>query len=222
MRIFLSYEITSNTPMYGGGEGFSSETSKSIKSGDSCNTSKWHFPNHIGTHIDFPYHFHQNGQANGDFPPDFWIIQGDKIQVLEIDFPKNDLLIKPEHVSNKNLNFNIEFLMVKTGFGKYRDQEKYWKYNPGLSVEISDWIKKNFKKIRLIGLDSISVSSWQHRDVGRKAHKKLLNPKHPILFIEDMNLSKISSNTCLKTVYIAPLFVNKSDGAPCTILAEVE
>ena len=74
MFIFLSYEIDLNTPIYGGKKGFLSKPSSSIEHGDTANTSKWEFPNHIGTHIDFPYHFYKNGQTVDDFTPDFWII----------------------------------------------------------------------------------------------------------------------------------------------------
>ena len=81
---------------------------------------------------------------------------------------------------------------------------------------------EKFKKIRIIGLDSVSISSRQHRDAGRIVHKKLLNPKKPVLIIEDMNLTKITSKTRLKKIIIAPVMVSKTDGAPCKIIADVE
>jgi len=222
MFIFLSYKIDSDTPMYGGDEGFISKKVNSIEQGDSANTSKWKFSNHLGTHIDFPYHFHQNGQTIENFPADFWSIAGDKIQVLEVDLPEKELLVKPEYVNQKNLNLDAEFLIFKTGIGKYRNEDRYWEYNPGISIETAEWVRKKFKKAKIIGFDSISVSSWQHRDIGREAHKKLLDPEKPVLFIEDMNLTKIGENTIFKTVVIAPMMVRQSDGGPCTIIAEVE
>lgn len=221
MFIKLSYNLDGNTPAYGGKEGFSLKPLSLIKQGDSANTTKWEFFNHLGTHVDFPYHFYQNGQTIEDFSEDFWIFNGDKIQILEINIDENNFLIKPGHINIKNLNLNSEFLILKTGYDKFRTKEKYWKYNLGLDIETVKWIKKTFKNLRLIGLDSISISSWQHRDIGRKVHKELLNPKNPILIIEDMNLSKVNNATKFKMAYIAPLMVSKSDGSPCTILAEV-
>ena len=141
---------------------------------------------------------------------------------MEADLPEDELLIKPEHIKNQEIDFDAEFLIIKTDFGKYRSQEKFWKYNPGVSEELSEWIINNFKKLRIFGVDSISISSWQHRDIGRKVHKKMLDPKKPIVFIEDMDLSKVYSSTVFKTVFIAPLIVSKSDGSPCTIFAEVK
>ena len=222
MYRFLSYEINPQTLMYGGKTGFLSKTESSIKNGDSANTQKWNMPNHLGTHIDFPYHFYENGQTSDFFPPEFWIFEGGKIQLLEVNLTEKKYLIEPENIEKHDFKSEIQFLILKTGFGKYRNEDKFWKYNPGISIETADWIIKNFKKIKVIGIDSISISSWQHRDIGRKVHKKFLNPKNPILIIEDMDLTKINRDTIFKIVYVAPLIISKSDGGPCTILAEVK
>jgi len=222
MFIQLSYTIDANTPMYGGKEGFSSLPQSVIENGDSANTSKWQFPNHLGTHIDFPYHFYQNGQTVEDFPEEFWIVEGDRVQMFEVNIPKENHLIKPEHIDFSQVNRDAECIFLKTSYHKYRNEEKYWKYNPGISNQTTEWMKKTFKKLRIVGIDSISISSWQHRDMGRIVHKNLLDPKNPVLIIEDMDLSTITKDIIFKRVYIAPLMVYKSDGGPCTILAEVE
>jgi kynurenine formamidase len=222
MYIFLSHFLDLDTPMYGGKKGLKIKKVSSIENGDSANTSQLEFSNHLGTHIDFPYHFHKNGQKSTDYPPDFWIISGKEAQILDIGLKENELLIKPCHIKNEKINKKVKFLIFKTGYEKYRYKERYWKLNPGLSIEIINWIEINLKNIKIIGIDSISVSSYQHRDIGRKVHKIILNPNNPVLLIEDMDLSKISSNTNIKNIYIAPLVVKKSDAAPCTIIAEVE
>ena len=201
-------------------KGFFYSPASSIENGDSSNTSNWELFNHSGTHIDFPFHFYKGGQTINDFPVDFWIFKKEKIQVIEIDLD-GDLLIKPEQIKNNNINFNSELILIKTVYSKYRNEEKYWKYNPGLSMEFVEWIREKFTNLKVVGLDSISVSSWQHRDIGRKVHKKLLDPCDPILIIEDMDLSKIDKNTNFKNIVIAPLMVEGADGSPCTILAEL-
>lgn len=221
MNIFLSYPIEKNTPTYGGKKGFISISSSSIEKGNSANTERWEFPNHLGTHIDFPYHFHQNGQTIEDFSIDFWVYEGKKVQILEADL-SDSLLIKPEHIKNQRIDFDTEFLIIKTDFGKYRSEERFWKYNPGVSEELADWVIDNFKKLRIFGVDTISISSWQHREIGRKVHRKMLDPKKPIVFIEDMNLSEVNNSTIFNIVYVAPFMVSKSDGGPCTIFAEVK
>ena len=222
MIISLSYKIDFSTPVYGGGECFLSRPVRSIKKGDTCNTSKWELPSHIGTHVDFPYHFYENGQTIEDFAEEFWIIDGKTVQIIEIDLPDGNLLAKTEHIKKTDFNYGSEFVIVKTGFGKHRNQKRYETHNPGINDDFCNWILEKFKKIRIIGLDSVSISSRQHRDTGRIVHKKLLNPKKPVLIIEDMNLAKITSKTRFKKIIIAPVIVSKTDGAPCKIIADVE
>src|SRR5512136_1600924 len=118
MFVFLSYKIDLNTPIYGGRKGFLSTTSTSIENGDTTNTSNWKFPNHIGTHIDFPYHFYQNGQTVDDFPEKFWIFNGKKIQLLEVNLPKKKYLIEPVHIKKHSFISDTEFLILKMGLGK--------------------------------------------------------------------------------------------------------
>ena len=221
MIIQLSHKIDDSSPFYGGRKGFSYQPESSIEKGDTANTQKWELHNHLGTHIDFPFHFYQNGQTVDDFPEDFWVFDGRKIQVLEIILPENTYLIQPNHIQKKYIKFDAELLILNTGISKFRDEERFWKFNPGISIEMADWIVENFKNLKVIGLDSISASSWQHRDVGRDVHKKMLNPDHPVLIIEDMDLTKVSRNTIFEKVFVAPVMVKGADGGPCTILAEV-
>ena len=222
MFIKLSYCIDSKTPVYGGGEGFFSEPLKSIKKGDTCNTSKWTIPSHLGTHIDFPHHFFNKCQTVEDFALDFWFFKKNKIQFLEAKLSDNEHIIKPDDIKISRYSSNAELIILKTGFGKFRKLDKYWKFNPGVSIELTDWIKKKFKKIKIFGIDSISISSYQSRKIGRIVHKKLLDFKNPILIVEDMNLSQVSEHTIFNKIWIFPLMVKGMDASPCTIFADVK
>jgi kynurenine formamidase len=67
-------------------------------------------------------------------------------------------------------------------------------------------------------MDLISVSSYSNRSEGHKAHQAFLKPEigNPILLVEDMNLNIKGP---FSKVIIAPLLIEKADGAPCTVLA---
>jgi arylformamidase len=116
-------------------------------------------------------------------------------------------------------------LLLYTGFGQYRSEERYRAYNPGIAPETILWIRTEYPNIRCIGIDSISISSFQHRSVGIEAHKAAFSIKkelgEPLLLIEDMNLRTLS-NSKLKSVIVFPWQVNGIDSAPCTVLAEIE
>ena len=64
---YLSHLISEVTPMYGGYENLINiKKSRSIQDGDTSNNLTLEFPNHIGTHIDFPFHFSMNGNKLQD------------------------------------------------------------------------------------------------------------------------------------------------------------
>lgn len=97
----------------------------------------------------------------------------------------------------------------------------YKEKNNGFHPDIYEYLKVNFPNIRLMGFDSISVSSIQHRDVGRAAHRAFLSPEHPILFLEDMDLTHIQPYTIIESLIVAPFRINNSDGIPCFIIATI-
>lgn len=116
-------------------------------------------------------------------------------------------------------------LLLRTGFGQYRSEERYRANNPGIAPETISWIRKEYPNIRCIEIDSISISSFQHRSEGIEAHKAAFSIKdglgEPLLLIEDMNLRTFSNNN-LKLVIVVPWQVDGIDSAPCTVLAEIE
>ena len=213
--ILLSHILDENTPSYGGIDKLIIEQPSRITEGGSANSSKWTFSNnHIGTHVDVPRHFYDSGKTITDYDPREWIFK--KIQIIDVPCKKADLISK-EAIEFK-IRSDIDLLLIRTGYEKYRSIDKYWDDNPGLTPELGFWLRKNCKSIRAIGFDFISLTSWRYRDIGKEAHRVFLNPKgsnQPIWIIEDMSL--ISINNEISEVIIAPLFINKSNGSPVTI-----
>jgi kynurenine formamidase len=210
----LSYNISENTPLYGNGKGISITSDKEISNGDSCNTMNITFPNHTGTHIDLPCHFDPNGNSLSDYPPNFW--EFNQVELVDLSNKIKECELVSSDKFLKIINPEIDLLLIKTGFWKYRGTDKYTLTAPGISSELAGYLREKFLKLRCIGMDIISISSFSHRDEGRKAHHAFLNPENgnPILLIEDMNLGNAIS---FKKVIVAPLMVENADGTPCTI-----
>ena len=213
---YLSYFLSENTPLYGNSTGIEFNADKQINEGDSCNTMNLSFPNHSGTHIDFPYHFNSQGKTLTDYSADFWEFQ----QVTLVDLSgkvSNSQIIGPEMFPSLE-NRYIELLLIKTGFGIYRGTDRYTLTPPGLSSELASYFRQEFPVLRCVGMDLISVSSYSNREEGRKAHREFLNPKEgqPILLIEDM---KLDVNDSFKKVIVAPLLIENADGVPCTVIS---
>lgn len=221
--LLLSYSIDENTPVYG-------ETPKpcilplsQISRGDASNIAALSIHNHTGTHIDAPKHFVDDGRAISEYSLDELIFKNPVI----IDCIKNEeSLITPDDLQ-KALHIlpKSDCLLLHTGFGRYRNEEIYRTHNPGIAPETMLWIRKEYPNIRCIGIDSISVSSFQYRSTGREAHKAAFTLKEglgePLLLIEDLDLSEVSYSK-LKLIIVLPWQVIGIDSAPCSVLAEVE
>ncbi|MCK4358207.1 MAG: cyclase family protein [Candidatus Cloacimonetes bacterium] len=213
--VLLSYYLNQKTPSYGKRDKFTVNETSQIINGDSANSSSWFFStNHIGTHIDMPRHFFNNGKTVTDYSPEKWFFHN--IQVINI--PCNHAKLLNYNDFDCKINSETDFLLIKTGYGKYRNTDKYWNDNPGISPLLGLWLRENYKNIRAVGFDFISLTSWKFRDIGKKAHKVFLDPNgknSPIWIIEDMNLSSINNN--ISGIIIAPFFVDMSNGSPVTI-----
>lgn len=218
---YLSYILDKDTPTYGNRNKFVCEKKSNIAKGDVANDSTIKTTVHIGTHIDMPYHFFEKGQTIEDFDINYFSSEN----ILYLDFIPKDLIIKDElivlfdKVTNKEV---YEFLIIKTGICDKRDEEVYWKSNYGFDPSLAEYIRKNFPKIRIIGFDSISISSFENRMLGREAHKAFLDPQKPLLILEDMDLTGLNKDAKIEKMDIVPLRIAKCDGLPCTVLAEVK
>lgn len=205
---YLSYFLDSQTPAYGGRTNcINISFSKSILNGDTSNDQTLEFPGHIGTHIDFPYHFSSSAKKCNDYPASFWIFKKVGFLNCNIEEIKDNLC---------NLKSDIEILILKTGFGSNRHKNSYWSNQPIIPANLATLFKENFPKLRVFGFDMISLTSKLDRVEGKEAHINfLLN--NEILILEDMNLEKLFEAP--NKVIIAPLQIKEASGVPCNVIA---
>ena len=213
--IYLSHFLSENTPTYGKRDKFKIKKTSSIENGDTANSHSLNLStNHMGTHIDLPKHFFDNGQNLNDFNPSYWFYK----HVSLINLPKeNGELIVLEDFLNHDFNQKTEILLIKTGFEKFRDKDEYWKENPGVSPEVADYLRKRCPNIRTLGFDFISLTSFKHRAIGKEAHQAFLNPERPITIIEDMHLENLNISPI--SLSVAPLLIKDINSAPVNVIA---
>lgn len=217
-NIYLNHFLDTNTPTYGNSSGFIRKRLRSIAQGDTSNNEYWEFPNHIGTHIDFPYHFVESGGSLQHFDPDFFIVR----HIALVHLPSSPgSIIDVAALESSHLPLQTEALLLKTDFEQIRTTEVYWHDNPAFHPQLAGWLRSKCPSLRFLGFDSISLSSWQHRQLGRDAHREFLGTDHPILPIEDMKLSQLSPSSQIKQMTIAPFPVLNADGAPVTVIAKI-
>jgi len=221
--ILLSYKLTKTTPLYGNSKPIDIIVDKSIKNGDTANTCILNFHNHSGTHIDAPKHFCDNGKTITDYSLNELIFRFPII----INCPKSagQMIDVKDIIGYEKELKKCDLLLLKTGFDRYRNKEIYRLDNPGIAPELAKYLRSKFQNIRCLGIDTLSVSSYVNRELGRKTHKILLQKKgfkgEPMLIIEDMNLSN-DEIMKLKTVIVAPLMIETIDGSPCMIIGEIK
>jgi kynurenine formamidase len=217
--VFLSHSLSNETIGYGGQRLFHAKTVQSISEGQSCNRSEWQLSNHIGTHIDAPFHFSKNGATLDQYEAAFWIFNNPQLCVIPTDA---SVIIDVGEWCDR-IAMDADLLLLKTGFEKHRNSETYWAHNPGLAPALGAWLRKFRPQIRVVGMDFISLTSYDHRSLGRVAHHSFLheeNPGRPVLIVEDMHLADLTVSP--RKVVIAPILVKSSDGAPVTVIAEVD
>jgi kynurenine formamidase len=192
-----------------------------MANGDAVNSTYIRCPAHSGTHVDAPRHFDAEGVSIDHFEASWWHCT--KPWLIEINACKGEIInfsLLGEALENTPVDMDL--LLIKTGFERHRiandSQEIYTCHGPGISPEIGVWLRRN-RRIKMIGFDFISLSSYDHRELGRVAHRAFLVgvSEPPILIIEDMHLAELTSNP--NEVWVVPLRLSDGDGAPATIIS---
>ena len=221
--ITLSYSLEETSPVHIGLKKPELVHNNQIVDGEGYNTYLINVENHSGTHVDAPGHFTEDGKIISDYQPDELVFNNPLI----IDIPKGqNELVKIWDISKLDFN-DADCILFRTGFEKFHgdDPEKYLTQNPGISPEVVYFIRKNLKNVRCVGIDCVSMSSYQNSEAGEKAHlnafEKSTDFGEPLLLIEDMKLSNVK-NEDLKSIILVPWQIKGIDSAPCTVLAKVK
>lgn len=218
-NIFLSYHLCSDTPGYGAREKFEMYHIGDMAKGDISNHSKITTSLHLGTHIDFPKHFFAEGLSSLDFDANFFVFE----KPLFIELEPKSKIVEKELIDKLDVlkDESYDILLIKTREGVKRNQPEYFEQNTGFSAKIATFLREYYPKVRVVGFDTISVSSITDRASGREAHKSFLNPYNPILLLEDMDLSQLDTSVSIKKIIVAPLRVFGADAALCTVICEL-
>ena len=221
--IRLSYTLREDSPVHIGLNKLKIKPVNRIDQGNNYNTSLIIAENHCGTHIDAPAHFILGGRYISDYSPEELIF----FHPFVLNCPKKPgELVDIQDVSRIH-DKTMDCLIINTGFYQYHDSDLklYLEENPGLSPEAVNYLRENFPEIRMVGIDSVSMSRYGHAAeaiaVHQNAFKENDNFGKPLLFVEDMDLSLINDNSEIKEVIVVPWQVGDLDGAPCTVLAKI-
>lgn len=219
MYKLLSYSLDHETPLYGFTPKIQFAPLRSISKGDTSNTTLITLCTHSGTHIDAPLHFARQGRSITDFGIADFIFHSP----LLIHCPKDPgSLVKVQDIMpyEKELS-TCDILLIRTDFSRFRGQEIYRTHNPGLCPSLARYIISQFQNIRAIGIDTISVSSYQNRDLGKETHQIFLTDdkdKSSMILVEDLCLDGLDY---IEKLFVIPLMLKGLDGSPATVFAQI-
>jgi len=219
LLIHISYPLEKYSPLYPGSPEVSFNPVRSIANNDSANTSLFSFGNHSGTHIDAPLHFCENGFSV------VYILEAENVfsPAICIDIAKepDSYISKADIEPFEKQIIDVEALLIRTGFFRYRQSQSdlYTTSHPWIHPDVPEYLREMCPQLKVIGLDTISISNPSHREEGRAAHKAFLCGEFPILLLEDANISDPRLVENIFELHIYPWIVDDVDATQVTVLA---
>jgi len=173
-------------------------------------------PTHLGTHVDAPSHFVEDGATLDQVPPSALVGRAYCVQILR------DTPVPITAAELKSAAVGLEAgdaLLIRTGWDDRYAEPAYVDMHPYLAVDAAEWAVA--QGVRLIGMDTISPDlpmGMRPPDFTYDVHRALLAPG--TLILENLVLKEIADQWC--TLFVGVLNVRGGDGAPARALAVLE
>ena len=193
----ISQRLNENTPYWPGDTPYSYRLNSSIAKGSSVNVGEIRMSTHLGTHIDAPFHFDEDGKKIIELDLDLYI--GPAL-LVKIDAAKN---IGVEAFTGIDFT-GIERLLLATG--QWKDLSRFPEWIPTIDPELAPYLAD--KGVRLLGLDLPSVDYLDSKDL--PAHHALSGCGIHIL--EGLVLENVEPG--LYDLAALPLALEEGDGSP--------
>jgi arylformamidase len=214
--IKLSYPLSIESPTYGNRIKLKIHHLSNIKDGNKANETAVYLPMHCGTHIDLPYHFYENSGFNYNDIYEFY-----NITIFEINSRNRFISLDDLKKINIRDNAKCDCLLIKTGQCNFRSEDKYVNENIGINESAVMFIRQKFNSLKVLLIDSISVTPIGMSDIGYNSHRALLNPENPILIVEDCDFRNVDLNTKFKKITIIPLDIKGVEAMPVSIFGSL-
>ena len=215
----MSYKLTGDMPTWPGVDKIKTEQKGFVSKGDSCNEWQYTLRNHVGTHMDAPNHHMEDGYKIGDLPMDRFIY--DKPLVLDIPKGFYEKITKADLEPYADKIAQCDLLIFRTGQYKFHkdDVKAYEEKGAAVSAEAAEYLVKNFKNIKSVMMDFVSLANPSDTQDGNIAHRWLLGKwtDNFICIIEDADLSDVDADKLVKVIGL-PLIMENVDSCQVTIV----
>ncbi|NUN95172.1 MAG: cyclase family protein [Candidatus Omnitrophica bacterium] len=176
-----------------------------IEAGDSCNTSLLQFPSHLGTHLDAPFHFVQDGKRLHE-------IDLDKLigPARVVDCSEARGRISRADLERVNLN-GATRVLLRTACSNWLNKSEFRSDFVALDPDAAEYLVE--REVGLVGIDYLSIEPFGCE--GHRVHHVLLG--NEVVVVEGLDLSGLPEGDvefiCL------PLKIRDGDGSPCRAVA---
>jgi kynurenine formamidase len=181
------------------------------------------FLTHIGTHVDAPRHYREDGHALHEVPPDCWLGEGPVMHV-----PKEACgEVTAEDLERTGMEVRRgDIVAINTGWhhrytGPAADREgaiAYMETGPGLCEESARWLVDH--GVVTVMIDSPAIDSAVHMPYGDgslESHRVLFAQNIPAVEGLGGELDAVSGTRCLLSC--APVKYENGDAFPLRVLA---
>ena len=173
-----------------------------VDKGDRVTMSQINMNSHNGTHIDSPLHFFKGGTTIDEMPLDTTM---GRARVIEI---KDTETIKPQELEPYDIQPGERILFKTQNSEKAYQADKFVEDYVYISTEAAHFLAD--KKVRLVGLDYLSIGSYHDHDNLVETHETLLG--NGVYVMEAINLSGVRPG--VYELICLPLRLEKGDAGP--------
>lgn len=212
MLIDISHALANGQTVFPGDPEFRVTVRDTTKT-TGYNLSQVSMPTHLGTHLDAPYHFYDNGRTVDEIELDRFFGEA-----CLLDFapggklPSGALLTREMFEAQSDLFQPGARVLYRTGWDSRYGTPAYFEHYPSLTGDAARWIAS--QHIGLLGMDTPSPSvEWA------ESHLALLAPDAPVIIVE--GLARLHLLPPRFTFIGLPLKLTGGDGSPIRAAALV-
>ncbi len=174
-----------------------------VDKGDPVTMSQININSHNGTHVDSPLHFFKGGSTIDEMPLETTV---GPARIIEI---KDTESVKVSELEPYNIQPGERILFKTQNSEKAYQAGKFVKDYVYISTEAAHFLAD--RKVRLVGLDYLSIGSYNSRENLIETHETLLG--NGVYVLEAINLSGVKPGEY--ELLCLPLRLEKGDAGPC-------
>src|SRR5574339_44435 len=198
----ISLTISPDLPTWPGDPKLELEQIESMDKGAHANVTRLSAAVHLGTHVDAPHHFLNDGRTVEQLP--LSVLTG---ECYVVQLPDGIEAITAEVLDRTEISSDMKRVLFGTRNSHLwaKGESKFQTDFVAITEDGAEWLVA--RGVQLVGVDYLSVAPYGD---SVPTHTVLL--KAGVVVVEGLNLSKIMRG--FYTLYCLPLKIADSDGAP--------